>query len=373
NGYQGWNGPFYSFAEVALSMHHNAPKGHYGEWIRQHFPDVEEKFWQIEGRRPPSGPPMTWASEVPVAAHTSTWVGDITIDYLRRQAGSSEPFFAWVGFPDPHHPFCPPKELADMYDPAEVPLPPRRSGDLKDRPPQYRAWYEDGVRHEGAGGKFVPAELSEQQLREMTAYNYAQVSLVDRNIGRILDELDRLGLASNTIVVFTADHGELLGEHGLLLKGPFMCEGLLRVPLIVRWPGTPAAPGAAGALVSLADLMPTLLEAAGAPAPGAVAGRSFLPVLNGTSTQHRDAVLTEFHSAYFPGLNIRTLRTPKYKLSYYAGKPYGELYDLWQDPGEFENRWNDPAYAEVKADLIRRLLDEVLALDSGFPGPLSHA
>ncbi|HWI64844.1 MAG TPA: sulfatase-like hydrolase/transferase, partial [Symbiobacteriaceae bacterium] len=189
NGYQGWNGPFYGFAEVALSMHHNAPKGHYGEWIRQHHPDVEEKFWQIEGRRPPSGPPMTWASEVPVAAHTSTWVGDITLDYLRRQAGGSEPFFAWVGFPDPHHPFCPPKELAGMYDPAEVPLPPRRTGDLKDRPPQYRAWYEDGVRHEGAGGKFVPAELSEQQLREMTAYNYAQVSLVDRNIGRILDEL----------------------------------------------------------------------------------------------------------------------------------------------------------------------------------------
>jgi arylsulfatase len=371
--YGDWHGPYYGFQEVHLILGHNGPAGHFGEWLQEHHPDVPEKFWQIEGRRGPANTPITWKSAVPVEAHSSTWVGNVTVDFLRSRP-ADQPFFAWASFPDPHHPFCPPEEIADMYNPADVPLPPRRPGDLDSRPPQYKAWYEEGVRHEGFGGNFIPAKLSEANLREMIAFNYAEVTLIDQNVGRILAELDRQGLAENTIVIFTADHGELLGEHGLLLKGPFMCEGLLRVPFVVCWPrGQGEAGAATEALVSLTDLMPTLLAAAGVAIPDGVQGRSFLPVLAGEAPAVRDAVLTEFHSTYFPDLNLRTLRTPDYKLVYYPGKPYGELYDLQKDPDEFENRWDDAAYAQVRNELMQRLVDELIGQETDRPGPIAHA
>ncbi len=373
--YGDWHGPYYGFAEVHLTLGHNSGSGHYGEWLKQYHPEVLDCFWKdISQRRGPANTPVTWKSAVPVKAHHSTWIGETSVAFLERQAASGAPFFAWVSFPDPHHPFCPPEEIAGMYDPATVPLPPRREGDLDDKPPQYNAWYREGAPHEGRGGNFIPAQLSEANLREMIAFNYAQTSLVDQNVGKILEALDRLGLAENTLVLFTSDHGELLGEHGLLFKGPFMFEGLLRVPFVVRWPGGGLKAGRSSeALISLADIMPTLLAAAGAPTPGAVQGRSFLPVLTGEATEHRDAVLTEFHSTYFPGLNLRTLRTASHKITYYPGKPYGELYDLEADPHEFVNRWDDPAYTSVKLQLLQRLIDEMISLELDDPKPVSHA
>jgi arylsulfatase A-like enzyme len=149
----------------------------------------------------------------------------------------------WVSFPDPHHPFCPPHPYGKQYDPSSLPLPVRREGEYDLLPPHFRSTYEGTLAAlPYAGGRLSgthPAgyrAVTPAHAREMRAHYYGMVSLIDDAVGRLLAALDRLGLAEDTVVVFATDHGELLGDHGLWLKGPFHYEALTRAPLLWRWP-----------------------------------------------------------------------------------------------------------------------------------------
>jgi arylsulfatase A-like enzyme len=175
-------------------------------------------------------------------------------------------------------------------------------------------------------------------------------------VGRILDAMRDSGQEEHTLVVFTSDHGEMLGDHGLIQKGCRFYEGLVRVPLILAWPDTIRRGLVSDSLVELTDLAPTLLQAAGAPVPEWMQGRSLLPLASGGADprRHRDAVLCEYFDALdAPDATRATMyRERRYKLVVYHGHGLGELYDLEQDPGEFDNLWDDPAHAALKADLL---------------------
>ena len=167
------------------------------------------------------------------------------------------------------------------------------------------------------------------------------IELIDDNVGRMLAALEQTGQADNTLVIFTSDHGEMLGDHGLLLKGCRFYEGLVHVPLILRWPGRIRAGATTDALVELTDLAPTLLDAAGLEVPRHMAGRSLLPLLRGTTTEHRDAVRCEYYEALSMAARDRAgwsntratmIRDRRYKLAVYHGHPTGELFDLETDP-----------------------------------------
>ena len=202
------------------------------------------------------------------------------------------------------------------------------------------------------------------------------VTLVDDEVGRILDVLAEQGLNENTLVIFTSDHGELLGDHQMLLKGPMMFDCSVKVPLLVRWPGVVPAGTVAESLVEWIDLAPTLLDAAGVTGLSPAQGRSLLPVLTGDPVWvERDWVLSEYRNSgqpYDPPVHTTMLRRGQHKLVVHHGPPStprerdGELYDLSADPDELVNRFHDPLAAELRRSLQETLPDVLVGTEDRF-------
>lgn len=255
-----------------------------------------------------------------------------------------------------------------MYHPGGVLSPRRKAGEL-DRKPPYERLASENLRKRG----LLPEE---SVLRRVYAQYYGSVSFVDHNVGRILKAPDEEGLASNTVVVFTTDHGELVGDHWLRLKGPWMYDLVTHVPLIWRWPGRFRAGSAPEEFIEQVDLLPTILELAGAPAHPAAQGRSLRPLLEGSGAPRwREAVYTgDRDSSELPahgiddrGLVLKCIRTRDWKLTFFPGRPYGELFDLRHDPWEYDNLWDDPARRNIRQELFARLLHLYAATEDPLP------
>jgi arylsulfatase len=197
---------------------------------------------------------------------------------------------------------------------------------------------------------------------------YGMIELIDHQLGRIIDVLNQTGQYENTIIVFHSDHGELLGDHGLIYKGCRFFEGLVHVPLIISWPGHFQKGLRSNALVELVDLPQTLLEAAGLEVYHFMQGKSLIPVLTGKADPdfHKPYVVSEYNDAlgglgathgsmYFDG---------RYKISVYHGHEVGEIYDLKNDPGEFVNLWDNPDFKDLKLQLLKKHFDAMM-LTSG--------
>ena len=198
------------------------------------------------------------------------------------------------------------------------------------------------------------------------AYYHSMVRLIDQQMGRILDCLEERGLAENTLVIFTTDHGELLGDHGLWMKGPFHYEELVRIPMLLCWPkGIPGGQRVRG-LVSQVDLAPTILSAVGEEVPGEMDGVDALPLLRGEVEAVRDATIIECTDDP-RGLRLKTVVTEDHKLTIYHGQDFGELCDLEADPGEVRNLWDAPSYAANRQLLIERILDHMEPLERRVP------
>lgn len=363
----GWTGPYMGFQHVELAvlghMHRarpleRPPMGHYERWLIARGENEEGlKRWAAE-TRPDSGAAQTWYSALPVAWHTSTWVGDRTIAWLNGQRDKARPFCVWASFPDPHHPFDCPEPWSLMYDPKGVPLPKHRARDLERRPWWHKAVLESRPQLADpellkfrAEGSRVP-EQSDRQLAEMTANYYGMISLIDHNVGRILTALSDLRLAGDTLVVYTTDHGELLGNHGLFLKHPIPYEDLLRVTMVAQGPGV-AAGKVVSEPVSTLDLAATFYEYAGIAEPAALQSRSLGRLLGG-GAETRDVAYSEWHvhaSRCGVGLKLRTVRTKTHKCTFELESGAGELYDLANDPAEMDNRFNDPGCATLQKEL----------------------
>jgi arylsulfatase len=375
--------PYYGFQSVEISIGHGpGTTGDYRRWLRSKDPEAEN-LWRPEAGRPtPHGAEQAWHCAIPPELHYNTWVADRTIAFLEEHP-KGEPFFLWCSFPDPHHPYCPPEPWASMYQPDDVLMPTRRQGELETLPPFYKQIYENGV---PVSGRIAPTKMEDAQLREILALTYGMVSHIDHNVGRILDTLERLGLRHNTVVCFLSDHGDMMGDHFMINKGPFHMEGLLRVPFVWSCPGLFAESVTSSSLVSFLDFAPTILELAGVAIPEGLVpaepetenqlppwpGVSLVPVLTGKARSVQDSVVVENDEDYL-GLRLRTLITERYKVTAYAGRPYGELFDLQEDPGELNNLWYDPASQGLKKDLLIRLMERLVETDSRLPRRTSHA
>jgi arylsulfatase A-like enzyme len=258
-----------------------------------------------------------------------------------------------------------------MYDPADIVLPDRREGDLEAKPPHYLEHFTRGVRTSGTTD-LAPSSITDEQWREIIAHTYGMVTLIDDSVGRVLGCLEEEGLAANTLVVFTTDHGDLLGDHGLLLKGPFNLSGLLRTPLIWRLPGVVPEGRRLDGLCGTVDLMQTVLDVVGVAPPPGRQGVSLRDYLVGRGGPQRDWLLVENDEDYLD-VKLRTLITREWQLTAYGGKPYGELYDRQADPGEFVNLWDSPRCRDVRADLMGRLADVLICRDDPLPPRYVHA
>jgi arylsulfatase A-like enzyme len=371
---EGWRGPYMGFADVELVIfgHHIHPEGaarpeHWGppprglHYARFLFRDGEAAglrrldLMNKEAALRPSPAPETWASALAEEDHPTTWVADRTIDFLRG-VDRRRPWFCWASFTDPHHPMDPPAPWCDRYRAADMTLPERRPGELDRKPPFHRFW-ANGLPEPMAWANPGGARLSEREMAEMMAGYYGMVAQLDHAIGRLARALDDTGQADDTLVVVTTDHGELLGDHQMLFKGPLHYDGLLRVPLVVRGPGVTR--GVVREPVGTIDLVPTILERAGLPIPATVEGRSLARFLAGAPDE-RAWVLTENDHEMGMRAYLRTITTKRWVLTRYESSPdVGELYDRGVDPGEFENRWDDPACAGVRRDLLALLAEVV--------------
>ena len=295
---------------------------------------------------------------MPEALHQTTWCAEQAIGFIAHNARFSRPWLMSVNLFDPHHPFDPPEDLLRRYADhlRDVPLPDYVPGELAGKPAvQLRC-------HGGAYGhpRLYPAEsMSPTDHRWLRAAYWAMCDLIDRQVGRILAALEASGQAEHTVVLFMSDHGELLGDHGIYLKGPFFYDPAVHVPLIVSWPGH-IPPARHPALAELVDLAPTLLEAAGVPPHPGMQGRSLWRDLTaGVLQPPRPDVYSEYYNAAEPDGFATMLRTETHKIVNHHGTGTGELYDLRQDPAETVNHWNDPGYAADKLMLLTRLCDRM--------------
>jgi len=200
-----------------------------------------------------------------------------------------------------------------------------------------------------------------QELKKDIACYYGMVSFMDSQIGRILDTLDRLGQADNTIVVFSTDHGHFLGQHGLTAKAIHMYEDLIRVPFIVRYPGRVPAGQTSDAIQNLVDLTPTFLAAAGLEIPPAMTGVNQFETWSGGAAARAWSITENHHGTQ--RCHMRTYVNRRYKITVYRTGQAGELFDLVEDPGEVRNLWNEPAAAAIKSEMMHEFLQATLTCE----------
>ncbi len=364
-----WYGPYYGFDYAEIHTGHTYPAGHWRLWLQQNYPEGLEQWRPQNALAPRSGAYASWKNALPCEYHYTHWTADRTIHWLNRHR-TGQPFFLWMSFADPHKPFTPPHPYCDMYDTTEIP-PPIPQEDVSAKPPQYIRAREG----QPYGGYNTHQGWSGDHHREIVAHYYGLTTFIDDSMGRVLEELERLGLEENTHVIFTSDHGEGLGDHGIAAKPMMSYECVNRVPMLWRHPAMVKAGSTYEGVMTHLDLTPTFIDLAGAePLPG-MEGRSFANVLHGEAAAHRDAVIVE-RITTLPAvgeerealvLRVKMLVTDKWKLLHYGSAPYGELYNVENDPEDLHNLWDDPAYQDVKRDLCERLLEELIDTELGDP------
>jgi arylsulfatase A-like enzyme len=365
------------FEHLELATHGAMGPLHYARWLNTEHPGAAAGYYaaldadlQVNAAGGgDTGAPQVKVNPIPRDQYHTDWVADRTIDWLDGLGGDDD-WFCWMSFPDPHHPWDPPESETGRVDWRDVPLPAGYPEDAAERealldakPRHWRLWYDGTlVSNYEAPAAWVPATLTADQVREVNARNAVEVELIDEALGRVLRRIDERGWADDVDVVVTTDHGELQGDFGLLFKGPYHVDGLMRLPLVWRpAPSAGVAPAVVEAPVGLVDLAPTFCSAAGVDVPGWMEGHR-LPV-DDTDAEARgfERVLTEWDSDLF-GVNVhlRTVTRDGWVCTVYGpGTVHdgteGELYDLAADPLQRANRWDDPALVGLRDDLVADL------------------
>lgn len=360
---------FYGFEHVELARNHadEAHVGqHYALWMEaKGLKNWRDYFCQPTG----TAAPRRHHWPIPEEYHYDTWISERTCALLEQYAQRAENFFLWASFFDPHPPYLVPAPYDTMYDPAAITVPAVRPGEHDRNPPHFGQTQEEKPDFSrfrepaGHGCHGLHSHRHERaRLAKDIAVYYGMITLMDKHIGIILDKLDQLGLADSTLVIFTSDHGHCYGHHGLIAKGPFHYEDLIRVPFLARLPGAIPAGRTSAALVSLVDLAPTMLSFAGVPIPRCMTGVDEKPLWTGQTSAVRDHILCE--NRHQPNrLYAQTYVNDRYKITIYRGESYGELFDLQEDPGEYRNLWHEPAAAGIKTELLLRFLHAEMGKD----------
>ena len=344
----------------------------YQAWLRGRSPETYKRLFPQEGDPGNPNNDNIAAVGLPIdqvdpELHYSHWISERAIDFIETGRRDDEPFFLMANFFDPHHPFGAPEKYRSAFDRNALPLPKGYAADMADRPEGLRAYAE-----RSQGGKSRGARhFREEELREVIACYYAMVAQVDFEIGRILAALEETGQADSTLVIFTSDHGEMLGDHSTLLKGPMMYEGAVRVPLLMRWPGVIPEGGQIDDMVQWIDVTSTILDASGIRNFSGEQGASLLPLIDGRE-EGRGWAFCEYRNSGNPAakaMYTTMLREGDVKLIVWHGDPAtawqhdGELYDLARDPDELVNLYNDPAHGDLRERMTDRLLDTLCAIE----------
>ena len=363
--------PYYGYRHIEMvTGHGDRCGGHYGQWFRRTHPDWRELHDPANELAHNYTCPQAYRTPVPEESYPTAWIGDRTADWLRSRNGDDTPFLASVSFPDPHHPFNPPGKYWSMYDPSdfEVSLPYSAHQNPNPIMRRIKEMWENG---ESSPLMQTAFYADDQELREAMALTAGMITMIDDQVGKIMQALEESGHADNTVVIFNSDHGDYMGDFNLLLKGMLQLRGLTRVPFIWSDPSNPAQPDRCDGLASTVDVSATILDRAGVNPYWGMQGKSLLPAVSGAA-ETRDALLIEHHDGgarydLDEPARIRTLLTRKWRLTIYKNVEWGELYDRETDPEETRNLWDDPEYADTRGQLSERLVREMMAVMDESP------
>lgn len=349
--------PFYGFDQVELCTRHaDRVGGHYWHWLTARHPSPEKLIGPDNALPHDVKCPQAWRTAMPEELYSTSYIAERSAAYLAEHArrGNDKPFFLCVSFPDPHHPFTPPGRYWDMYGPEDSQLPASFHAPAESLPPHV-AWAHR-QRDGGTAQRDGPAvfAVTEREAREAIALSCGMIRMIDDAVGRVLATLREAGLEQDTVIVFTSDHGDFLGDHQMLLKGPIHYQSLLRVPFIWADPEAPQGK-TRDDLAGTLDIAATILDRAGIEPFTGLQGRSLI----GQSPAPDGLLIEEDGQRTYLGLpgpaRLRTVMTKDHRLTLYHDVAWAELYDLRNDPHEIRNLWDDPSAAAVRSDLLERL------------------
>lgn len=367
--WRSFRGPWYGFRNVETARMHGCESHagqHYALWMEEKGLSDWQRYFEDWPRNPEKARKLrenrSW--DLPEELHYTHWTGERTIAQIDQATEEKRPFFIWASFHDPHPPYIVSEPWASMYHPDDM-LPGEISeGEHDANPVHFRktqerdpAFWRSANRGEAIHGGQCHLRDREELKKDMAVY-YGMTSFMDREISRILDRLDELGIAENTLVVFTTDHGHFLGQHGLTAKAIHHYEDLLRVPFIVRWPGHVPAGEVSQALQNSVDIAPTFIAAAGGEIPNQMTGIDQCPNWCNGETVRTWSITENHHGTRH--FHLRSYVNARYKLTVYRDGQDGELFDLQEDPGELRNLWHCPEARELRGDLLHEFMQACL-------------
>lgn len=356
--------PYYGYQHVDMvTVHGDRCGGHYHQWFRENADD-----WQAlhddKNQLPHNySCPQAYRTPIPEELYPTAYVRNSAVDYLNSRANQDEPFFAFVSFPDPHHPFNPPGKYWDMYSPDEFDLPlPYEAHKNPTAPMQWlhNNWQSDG----GQTTPQTATMLGDQQLKEAKALTAGMMAFVDDAVGDIVAALKQSGHYDNTVICYNSDHGDYLGDFNMLLKGALPFKSITRVPFIWSDPKSRTSRVSAE-LASTVDIATSILDRAGIDPFNGNQGKSFKTILDG-GVGVRDELLIEYNDGgirlgFEKPARVRALVTQQWRYTMYLDQDWGELYDLINDPDETNNLWDNPDHLKVRAELAERLNHQLTA------------
>lgn len=368
--------PFYGFEHADICTGHgDQVGGAYRDWLAQRHPDPDSLTGPANARPDPArAAPQCWRTKVPEELYPTAYVEDRAADFLRRHAEADDgrPFFLQVSFPDPHHPFTPPGRFWDMFDPRDMQLPKNFNAGTVAPLVHLRSALANGtaVRDQPT----VPFAVTEDEARVIVALTYGMIAMVDEAVGRLVQLIGNLGFGDNTVLIFTSDHGDYMGDHGLMTKYLLHYRSLVRVPFIVADPAMPSGGHARTDLGSTLDIGPTILARAGLQPFNGMQGRDLFDA----DTPAPNFLLIEEDGALpMFGENVRervrTLVSGRWRLSHHQGPDWWELYDLSVDPDENVNLWGRPETREIAAALMAEMITRMTEMQDASPLPSGRA
>ena len=298
----------------------------------------------------------------------TTWCFNEAMRFIDMQ-DKDQPWLFTINCYDPHHPFDPPMEYLERYLPIidQIPLPDYVPGELESKPIFQK---KEHIAAYNIPGNFPFEEMTEKDHRYLRAAYWAMIDQIDFNVGRIVQYLKDIGQYENTIIIYTSDHGESLGDHGIYLKGPHFYESGVHVPFVICWPGHTLHGVQRSSLVEMIDIAPTLFEAAGISIPESFQGKSFLSLITDPQKDDhlRNSVYSEFYNSSARHRDPKAFLTMVFDGRWKLVKNHapdseadrgGELYDLQNDPGEHINLYDNPAYEKEQCRMLALLADKM--------------
>ncbi len=370
---------FYGFERVELARNHTNEYlvgQHYALWMEENgLANWRDYFLPPTGSMD-KGIKYKWG--IPEKYHYDAWIADRTNHMLEGYKNNDEPFFLWASFLDPHPPYLLPEPWDTMYDSQKLTLPEAAAGEHDSNPPHFKLTQEtqpdfSPYRESGFAIHGMHSHVRDrEEMKKNLAVYYGMVSLMDKYIGKILDKLDELGLAEDTVVVFSTDHGHFVGQHGLNAKGPFHYEDMIKIPYIVRYPGNVPAGKRSAAMQTVVDLAPTFLDFCGIRIPAGMTGVSQKNVWLGETDEARDHIICEHHHEP-TAIHLKTYVDKRYKITVYYNQVYGELFDLQDDPGEVNNLWDRIEYKDLKGELLLKFMWAEMGKEAMWMPRISNA